>query len=291
MAKTSKKSSVGASNTSDIFFLLTSVAATAVFAWGFMSWTAYRDQVLPGEQCLRQGDVDCVLSELNDHLGPNGATDARDIGLWELRLLKAEGNMQQKLDQVMGTPDDNVQWSTDRLRSLLKVSDDLHELGHEDKAIEFAAEVLDRHEKKYGENWPSRQYVEPQYRNISPDGGGFCWTRMETGMYDSPEYNSAIDPDAKDLKLRDIPLPGWGEEGIACGAVYLASLSDEELSRYINTSLDVMREQRKKFGEYERQIYASSRPETTTAVYIGNIAFLALALAYKEDPQSDFGLS
>ena len=290
MSNSSAKTSGAGGKSPDTFILIAAVGAFAIFAWGFISWTTYRTERLPGETCLRQGDVDCVLAELNDYLGPRGVTGVRDRGLWELRLMETEGDMQQKIDELMGTPEQNSSpLSRTAIDSLLAVSYDLHELGDEETAQAFITAVLDRQDALYGADWPGRERLEMSHRRSSRGGPGFCWTRLEKGMYD--EHRSAIDRDGGVKPLNEIPLPGWGEEGIACGTVYLAQLSDDKLQEYINYSLDTMRTERRKLGEYERPIYASQRPETTTPVYIGNIAYLASVLSYKANPQNDFGLS
>ena len=262
----------------DLVVLGLALWAVYGFYQGYQWWTDYRTRDIPGASCVRELDADCALAAMNEANGPTGTTTyhySEQAGrwLWTLRLLKTEGTLDSRLDQMMVTtrpyiPEDKSVPSFS-FPPLLQVTTVLKNIVGGEAGTKFHDAALAKQEAlggRIGYKEAEKQYGVQTWGPLMR-----CWSASDKADIQARTAYSEL------LLTEEISHP--------CMLVYFADKDDATLKYFIERNLDAMQEERLKYGQ---AWYARGSKHMPIALYEDNVAFMAAIIAYRE--RGGFGL-
>lgn len=260
----------------DIFVFLLAVGAAVAFVPAYAMWTEDREYGAAEMECLRNLDSDCFLETYHSRWA-TARYSSSGRWMWTLRFMKTSGTLENRIDNLMRTPDGNMSrfngnvietWEVDRL---ISVGLSLLEFGKKEKAAQFLDAVLDKHEELY----KGPLDYKPRYATI-PSQTPVCSSgKLSDHTLDLVESAGQV----MLTKMRRS----------ACWFIYFSDKSDEEVKAFIDANLDMMEEQRLRQGKvvFEKTIYNLEEEMS----YMDTMAFMAAILEFRKNPDKNFGMN
>lgn len=299
------------------FFDIAAFAVGALSVYGFVGsyseWSELRGFEL-AEDCLIALDSDCALSAINERYGerstPPGKFQGENDGrwVWALRLLKMDGELDERLLKLTIDPDTETRSDYDlqierrayssmpdrrmppgsrlsalQLVRLTNVSEMIAQTGSVGTARrhrELMARIVSRFDPKepaldsiQNKNFYTQRVMEASYSEFDSDA---CSYFLEN--YD--ELHPAAGSAERPVPIDDVSI---------CYLLYFADRSDEDLREFIELYLDTMRTRMQMVGNADSENlrgvdYGGFRLEPFDHHdYVDRIAFLATIIAWREN--------